>query len=76
MTNAERIIEEARTLSVDERLAVVDSLLRSVHSPDPTVEEEWADVARRRLDELQSGQQKAIPADQVFAKLNTRFPSL
>lgn len=76
MTNAERIIEEAQALSVDERLEVVDSLLRSVHSPDPAVEEEWADVARRRLDELQSGQQKAISSDRVFAKLKTRFPFL
>ena len=35
---------------------------------DPAVEEAWDKEAKRRLDELDSGKVKAIPADEVFAR--------
>ena len=75
MLGAKQIIEEAESLPVDERLIVVDSLLRSLNPPNPEIDEQWAIVAKRRLAELRSGQVKPVPGEQVFARLEERFPA-
>ena len=75
MLGAKQIIEEAESLPVDERLIVVDSLLRSLNPPNPEIDEQWAIVAKRRLAELRSGQVKPVPGEQVFARLQERFPA-
>ncbi|HLA51282.1 MAG TPA: addiction module protein [Thermodesulfobacteriota bacterium] len=33
----------------------------------------WLETAKRRLAELRSGRVKAIPGDEVFAKIRERF---
>jgi len=73
MSGVREIIKEAESLPVEDRVIVVDSLLRTLNPPDAEIDREWAAVARRRLAELRSGQVKPIPGDQVFAKLRERF---
>jgi putative addiction module component (TIGR02574 family) len=73
MSGVREIIKEAESLPVEDRVIVVDSLLRTLNPPDAQIDREWAAVARRRLAELRSGQVKPIPGDQVFAKLRERF---
>ena len=73
MHGAKEIIKEAESLPVEERALVVDSLLRTLNTPDSNVDREWAEVARRRLEELRSGHVTAVPGDQVFAKVRKRF---
>ncbi len=51
----------------------VDSLLRTLNPPDTEIEREWVKVAKRRLAELRAGHVKAIPGDEVFAKVRERF---
>ncbi len=67
------IIDEAAALPVEKRAMVVDSLLRSMNAPDPETDRQWASVAKRRLDELRSGRVKAVPGDEVFARVRARF---
>lgn len=50
-------------------VTIVDSLLRTLNPPDTEIEKEWVKVAKRRLAELRSGSVKAIPGDEVFAKI-------
>jgi putative addiction module component (TIGR02574 family) len=73
MPTTQEIIQEAQSLPVEERVLVVDSLLRSLNPPDPSVEKEWGAVAKRRLAELRSGRVKPIPGEQVFANIRERF---
>ena len=73
MPTTQEIIQEAQSLPVEERALVVDSLLRSLNSPDPSIEKEWAAVAKRRLAELRSGRAKPVPGEQVFASIRERF---
>lgn len=73
MHGAKEIIKGAESLPVEERALVVDSLLRTLNPPDSNVDREWAEVARRRLEELRSGRVTAVPGDQVFAKVRKRF---
>jgi putative addiction module component (TIGR02574 family) len=66
------IIEEASDLPVDERVIVVDSLLRTLNVPNPEIDKEWAETAKTRLEELRSGRVEAIPGDQVLARIRAR----
>jgi hypothetical protein len=69
MRGANDIIQEAAELPVEERVIVVDSILRTLNPPNPEVDKEWATVARRRLEELRSGRIRPVPGDHVFAKI-------
>jgi putative addiction module component (TIGR02574 family) len=66
------IHEEAKQLPVDDRVAVVDSLLRTLNVPDPEIDKAWAEVAEARLAELRSGRVKAVPGDEVLARIRDR----
>jgi putative addiction module component (TIGR02574 family) len=67
------VIHEAESLPVEKRTFIVDSLLRSLNPPDSDIDKKWANVAKRRLEELRSGQVNSISADDVFAKIKRRF---
>lgn len=73
MMKTKKLIEEALSLPVEERAIIADALLRSLNMPDSTVDTKWAEVARRRLQELRSGKVKPIPGDQVFSEILDRF---
>ena len=71
--NTDELIDEVTSLPVEERARVVDSLLQSLNSPDESNTAAWFALAKRRLDELRSGAVKAIPGDEVFAKIKQRY---
>lgn len=73
MSTSAEIIHEAESLPVEQRALVVDALLRSLNPPDPENDRKWAEVARRRLEELRAGKVKAIPGEEVFEKIRSRF---
>ena len=68
MMTAVRLVDEASVLPVEERIFVVDSLLRTLNSINDDIDEAWGAVAERRLDELLSGRVQGIPAEEVFEK--------
>lgn len=67
------LIAEALSLPVEERAIVVDSILRSLNSPEDEIDRKWIAEAERRLEEVRTGRVKAIPGDQVFAQIRKRF---
>jgi hypothetical protein len=69
----EKLIEEALSLPAEERALIADSLLRSLNTPETSMDAQWAETARKRLQELRSGTVQAIPGDEVFAKALERF---
>jgi putative addiction module component (TIGR02574 family) len=73
MHGVKEIIEEAASLPVEERVVVIDSLLQTINPPLAEVQAEWIGVAKRRLTELRSGQVKAIPGNEAFARIRRRF---
>ena len=68
-----KIIEEALSLPVEERALIADSLLRSLNMPDTGIDAKWTEVAKRRLQELRSGEVKPVPGDAVFDKALKRI---
>lgn len=73
MHGTKDIIQEAAALPVEERVIVVDSILRTLNPPNPDIDKEWVDVAKRRLAELRSGRVRPVPGDHVFARIRERF---
>ena len=73
MPSTAEIIHEAKSLPVEDRALVVDSLLRSLNPPDPEIDRKWVVVAKRRLEELRSGRVKPVPGEEVFARIRQRF---
>jgi putative addiction module component (TIGR02574 family) len=73
MIKTKKLIEEALSLPVEERAIMADSLLRSLNMPDAALDAQWAEVARRRRDELRAGKVKAIPGEEVFSEILERF---
>lgn len=73
MHGMKEIIQEAESLPIEERAIVVDSLLRTLNPPVTEIDTEWVKVAKRRLAELRSGVVKAVPGDEVFARIKGRF---
>jgi putative addiction module component (TIGR02574 family) len=64
-------IEAALAKLPPEELREVAAWLETRLAPmgfDSSVEEEWADEVKRRIEELDSGRVQGVPAEQVFAR--------
>ena len=73
MHGANEIIREASELPVEERALIIDSLLRTLHPPDPKIDQEWVETAKQRLSELRSGAARSIPIGEVLGRIRDRF---
>ncbi len=70
---AKKLIDEAKSLPVEERVEVADSLLKSLNRIDPEVDAKWAEVAEKRLDEVRSGEVKLEEGKEVFDRIKAKF---
>jgi putative addiction module component (TIGR02574 family) len=71
---AQEILEEALQLPPDEVDWLVESLqIKEKVEPDLEVEAAWDAEIKRRLDEIDSGAVKMIPAEQVHARMVARL---
>ena len=69
MTDAAKILsKQARSLSPDERLELVDDLLASLDEGDAKIDALWTSEAEDRLAAYRRGEIKAIPLQEVLAK--------
>jgi Putative addiction module component len=73
MHGVKQIVKEAESLPVEERAAIVDSLLQTLNPPDPQIDKEWVIVAKHRLTELRSGQVNSISGEEVFSNVKNHF---
>jgi putative addiction module component (TIGR02574 family) len=73
MHGMKEIIEEAKSLSMEERLLIIDNLLQTINPPVPEIDSEWAAVAENRLSEIKSGRVKALPGDEVFKRIDKTY---
>jgi len=67
------LIDEVASLPVEERARLVDTLLRSLNTPESVVDSAWMEVAQRRLDELRAGRVDAIPGEAEFERIRQRY---
>jgi putative addiction module component (TIGR02574 family) len=65
--SAEKLLQEALSLSEDARVDLAEALLESVeHAPgDEGVDAAWSVEAKRRLDDVRSGAVKPVPWEEA-----------
>ena len=69
----EQIISETLRLPPDQRERLAETLLQSLE-PDARREQAWANEARRRLDEIDSGQVISIPSGEAMKQARAAPP--
>jgi putative addiction module component (TIGR02574 family) len=69
-SSSEQILRQALGLSPEDRAEIVERLLASFQAPpDPLLDELWAREAEDRLDAYDRGELGAVPAEEVFARI-------
>lgn len=64
----DQVEQAAMELSVEEREQLAVRLMASL-PPDPEIAEAWYDEAERRRAQLESGEARTIPLEEVWASL-------
>ena len=67
------IMDVVDSLPIDMKLEIIDHLLESISPTNKDVEEAWKDEVERRIDEVESGEVKLIPGEEVFARMRERY---
>ena len=65
----DELSRRARALPPEERIRLAEELLSSVQDSDEEIEAAWAEEIERRLEEVENGTAKLIPAEEVFAEI-------
>jgi len=66
----DQIVEEARRLPREQVAELVERLRAEVvETIDPQIDAAWRDEARRRLQELETGQVQDVPGDEVSERV-------
>ncbi|OWJ90978.1 addiction module protein [Pseudomonas sp. A46] len=66
--SSQSLSREARRLSINERVELVEDLLDSRDTPDATLDAQWGEEAEDRLDAYRRGELKALPLAEVLGK--------
>ena len=73
----EQVTEEVRELSLPDRKELLARLIRDLEPEEnlspAEIEAAWDQEISRRLEEIDSGKVKLIPAGEVFAKLRAKY---
>ncbi len=63
--SSKEIIKNALKLSPQEKLLVVDSILKSLDEPDKKIEKIWLEESEKRLKLFRQGKLKGIPLEEI-----------
>jgi len=70
----DRVVEEALSLPADIRLNLVEKLITSLNLPiDEDIDRLWAEEAERRISQIESGEVKLVPGEDVFSKIRAKY---
>ena len=73
MTRSQALLEEVESLPIDQRLSMVDQILRSLHGNEPNNDRKWLLEANKRLRDVKAGRVKLIPGHEVLAEARSRL---
>ncbi len=72
--STEKLADKLLSLPCEDRIYLIDRLLRSLNAPGrEDIDKAWAAEAERRLDEIETGNQKTIPGEKVFKEIRKRL---
>ncbi|HFQ91458.1 MAG TPA: addiction module protein [Chromatiales bacterium] len=63
--SAKDLLDEAMKLKPEDRLTLVEGLIKSLDEPDRKLDEIWAEEAERRLRAYRQGIMDGVPTEEV-----------
>ena len=69
----EQLFKNIEILPMDIKTKIVDMLLKSFNNVDNSIDSLWIEEAKKRRDEIESGQVTTVSGDEVFRKIQERF---
>ena len=73
MLSTKELISQAASLPIEERVLIIDTLLKTINMHSEETGRKWISLAKQRLKELRCGEVTGIPGDEVFKKIQQRF---
>ncbi|HXD32031.1 MAG TPA: addiction module protein [Pyrinomonadaceae bacterium] len=74
-TPTDEILRELLTLPDSERARLAEQLLESLEPQSEHNRKVWAEEAESRIDAFERGELNAVSGEEVFARLNSKFPT-
>ncbi len=69
----DRVIDEALSLPADVRVKLAEKLLASLNPHvDEEIDQLWANEAERRVAQIDAGEAKLVPGEQVFKRIRAK----
>lgn len=73
-TTVDKICNEALLLPAEARIGLIERLLNSLNLPTQAdIDHLWAEEAERRITEIDRGDIKLIPGEQVFDTIRRKY---
>ena len=73
-TTVEELVAQALTLSSESRARLADILVESLADDEsPTISQAWMSVAKRRLEEIETGAVPSIPGEEALKRVRSIF---
>jgi putative addiction module component (TIGR02574 family) len=69
-TQADKLVSEIRALPDEEKLRVLDAILKDLDKPDREIDQVWALEARKRWNSYKAGRLKTISYEELMHKYN------
>jgi len=66
LMSGKEILKQALRLKPDERVMVVEGLIKSLDEPDSSLDAIWAEEAEKRLKAYRAGNLEGIPVEEIF----------
>lgn len=66
LMGGKEILKQALKLKPDERVMVVEALIKSLDEPDRSLDAIWADEAEKRLKAYRAGTLEGMPMEEIF----------
>jgi putative addiction module component (TIGR02574 family) len=71
---ADKVFDDALSLPSDARVMLVERLLKSLNLPTHAeIDSLWVEEVERRVSQIDRGDVKLIPGDEVFAKIRQKY---
>lgn len=64
--SAKELLDEAMKLKPEERLTLVEGLIKSLDEPDKRLDEIWAEEAENRLKAYRAGKLEGVSMEEIF----------
>jgi putative addiction module component (TIGR02574 family) len=73
-TTVDKICNEALYLPAEARIGLIECLLNSLNLPTQAdIDRLWSEEAERRITEIDRGDIKLVPGEQVFANIRRKY---